>query len=157
MERGLPVHLGTVPNPSYEGPFDVITLVDVIEHVTAPVCLLRAARSALAPHGVVAVVTPDVRSLPARLLGWHWWHFRVAHVGYFDRTTLELAARRSGLVPAAFRRPTWFFSGDYLWDRAWRLLGLSGLRAPAVLGRVTIPLNLRDSLLAVFRPAGTGE
>jgi SAM-dependent methyltransferase len=157
VERGLPVHLGTFPNRSCEGPFDVITLIDVIEHVTAPLCLLRAVRSALAPDGIVAVVTPDVRSVAARVLGWRWWHFRLAHVGYFDRTTLEQAARRSGFLPIAFQRPGWFFSGDYLWDRAWKLVGLSGPRAPALLERITIPLNLRDSLLALFRPTGEIE
>jgi hypothetical protein len=120
-------------------------------------CLLRAARAALAPEGILAVVTPDVRSVAARLLGWRWWHFRVAHVGYFDRATLALAARRAGLAPLAVHRPGWFFPGDYLWDRAWRFLGLAGARAPAVLQRVTVPLNLRDSLLAVFRPAEPTE
>jgi SAM-dependent methyltransferase len=157
VERGLRVHPGTFPNPNCAGPFDVITLIDVIEHVTAPLCLLRAVRSALAPEGMVAVVTPDVRSIPARMLRWRWWHFRVAHVGYFDRTTLERAARRSGLVPVVFQRPGWFFSGDYLWERAWKLVGLSAPRAPAVLDRVTVPLNLRDSLLAFLRPAGENE
>lgn len=156
-ERGLPVHQGTFPNSSCEGLFDVVTLIDVIEHVTQPLPLLRALRDAMAPQGVLAVVTPDVRSVTARVLRWHWWHFRVAHVGYFDRATLELAARRSGFVPVAFHRPGWFFPGDYIWDRAWKIFGLAGPRAPAFLARVTIPLNLRDSLLAILRPAGQVE
>jgi SAM-dependent methyltransferase len=151
-ERDVPVHQGTFPHPCCPGPFDVVTLVDVIEHVTRPLCLLRAIRSSLAPHGVLAVVTPDVRSLAAHVLGWHWWHYRVAHVGYFDRSTLELVARRAGFIPVAFHRPGWFFSGDYIWDRAWRLLGLMSPRPPAVLKRVTIPVNLRDSMLAIFKP-----
>ena len=155
-ERSVPVHEGTFPNPS-GGPFDVVTLVDVIEHITEPLRLLRAVRLVLAPHGVLVVVTPDVHSLAARVLGWHWWHFRVAHVGYFDRSTLELAARRSGFIPVDFHRPGWFFSGDYLWDRAWKLLRLSGPRAPAVLKSLTIPLKLRDSLLAIFKPTGPVE
>ena len=157
VARHLPVSLGTFPNPSCQGRFDVITLVDVIEHVTTPRCLLEAARSALAPGGVVAVVTPDVGSVAARLLQWRWWHFRVAHVGYFDRKTLELAARRSGLVPVAFRRPGWFFPGDYLWERGFKLLGFGAPRAPRVLARVTVPLNLRDSLLGIFRSAAENE
>jgi len=152
VERGLPVRLGTFPAASSGGAFDVITLVDVIEHVTDPLCLLRAARAALAPDGILAVVTPDVRSVAARLLGWRWWHFRVAHVGYFDRATLALAARRAGFAPLAVHRPGWFFPADYLWDRAWKILGLAGARAPALLQRVTVPLNLRDSLLAILRP-----
>jgi len=157
VERRLPVHHGTFPHPGSGGVYDVITLIDVIEHVTAPLSLLRAIRRALAPQGVLVVVTPDVRSVPARVLGWRWWHFRVAHVGYFDRSTIELAARRSGLAPVAFHRPGWFFSGDYLWDRAWKLVGMAGPRAPAVLKRVTLPLNPRDSLLAILKPAGQME
>ncbi len=152
-QRGLPVYQGVFPHPACRGPYDVVTLVDVIEHVTRPVDLLMAIRPVLAPDGVLAVVTPDVRSLAARLLGWHWWHFRVAHVGYFDRRTLELAARRSGFMAVGFHRTGWYFSADYLWQRAWRLAGLSGFAAPAFLRRVTLPLNPRDSWLAVLRPA----
>jgi len=157
VERGLPVHLGILPSPHCRGPYDVVTLIDVIEHVLRPLELLRAIRSVLAPGGVLAVVTPDVRSLAARLLGWRWWHFRVAHVGYFDKSTLELAAGRAGFALAAFRRPGWYFSGDYLWERAWKLAGLRRRPAPRVLRRITVPLNPRDSLLAILRPANAPE
>lgn len=152
VERGLPVRQGAFPDAECRGPYDVVTLVDVIEHVTRPLELLRAIRPVLAPDGLLAVVTPDVRSVAARLLGWRWWHFRVAHVGYFDRRTLQLAARRSGFTIAALERPGWYFSGGYLWERAWRLAGLSASRAPSFLKRVTVPLNLYDSWLAVLRP-----
>jgi SAM-dependent methyltransferase len=135
----------------------VVTLIDVIEHVTTPLDLLRAIRHVLAPGGVLAVVTPDVRSLVARLLGWRWWHFRVAHVGYFDRHTLELAARRSGFSVAASHRSGWFFSGDYLWERAFKLLGTRGVSAPGFLRRVTVPLNLHDSLLVILRADGAAS
>jgi SAM-dependent methyltransferase len=157
LERGLPVHLGTFPYPLCQGPYDVVTLIDVIEHVLRPLDLLRAIRSVLAPGGVLAVVTPDVRSLAARVLSWRWWHFRVAHVGYFDKPTLELAARRAGFALAAFRRSGWFFSGDYLWDRGWKLAGLRQRPAPRLLRRITVPINPRDSLLAILRPAKEPE
>jgi len=153
VERGLPVYLGTFPHPQCQVPYEVVTLIDVIEHVLRPLELLRAIRQVLLPDGVLAVVTPDVRSLAARLLGWRWWHFRVAHVGYFDKSTLELAARRSQFVLVSFRRSGWFFSGDYLWERAWKLAGLRQRPAPRLLRSVTVPLNLRDSLLAILRPA----
>jgi SAM-dependent methyltransferase len=151
-QRGLTVRQGVFPHPECRGPYDVVTLIDVIEHVTNPVALLAAIRPALAPDGVLAVVTPDVRSVAARVFGWRWWHFRVAHVGYFDRRTLELAARRGGFAPVAFERPGWYFPGDYLWERAWRLAGRAPAAAPSFLKRLTIPLNLYDSWLAVLRP-----
>src|SRR5688572_14968651 len=41
QEAGLKVHLGTFPHPAVQGQFDVITLVDVIEHVPCPIPLLK--------------------------------------------------------------------------------------------------------------------
>jgi SAM-dependent methyltransferase len=157
-ERGLPVRLGTLDNPVAQsdllasGPFDVVTLIDVIEHVEHPVGLLEQAARILAPGGIVAVVTPDVGSVAARLLGGRWWHFRTAHVGYFDHATLTLAGDRAGLELIETSRPSWTLAADYLWRGVCRYLP-AGLRldAPAVLGRVTVPLNLYDSILAVFK------
>jgi SAM-dependent methyltransferase len=148
--HGLPVRLGTFPHPECPGPYDVITLIDVIEHVSQPLQLLRAVRTALAPGGVVALVTPDVRSVMARLLGWKWWHFRVAHVGYFDRKTLELAMEKTGFRPLSMHRPSWYFPADYLFERVRRFLPLGRLTTPAFLARITIPVNLRDSILGIY-------
>ena len=55
--HGLPVHLGTLPLPELEGPYEVVTLVDVLEHVTDPIALLEQSRRVLAPDGLLAIVT----------------------------------------------------------------------------------------------------
>lgn len=156
--RGLAVELGTLPHPKLEGPYDVVTLIDVVEHVPDPIGLLARAREVTAPGGVVAVVTPDVRSLAARLLGFRWWHFRVAHVGYFCESTLRLALERAGLGAARLSRPAWYFPADYLVERVETYLP-AALRIPPPrwLGRITVPLNLRDSLLAIARPLEGGR
>lgn len=152
--RGLPVCHGVFPHPQVPGPFDAVMLVDVLEHVADPVGLLRNAAAALAPGGVGVVVTPDAGSLAARLLGWRWWHFRVAHVMYFTRATLHRALAAAGCKPLQVCRPGWYFAGDYLCARLLRYLpGGRRLRAPAWLRRLTIPLNPRDSLLVVFTRA----
>lgn len=154
-ERGLPVHEGALPSPAIRGPYDVVTLVDVIEHVSQPVELLAQARALLAPGGVVAIVTPDLGSVAARAMGWRWWHFRVAHIGYFDRGTLGRACARAGLRVERFSRPAWYFEAAYLWERFGRYLPRAlRVRAPRALGRVVVPLNLRDSWLALARAAG---
>ena len=103
-------------------------------------------------EGVLAVATPDVGSLAARLMGWRWWHFRLAHIGYFDRRTLDLATARAGFQPLARHRPGWFFSADYLLERALKLLAPSiRVRSPGVLRRLSVPVNLGDSLLGIYR------
>lgn len=153
-EAGLDVIAGVLPHPDLDDrSFDVVTLIDVVEHVDDPVGLLAACRDRVAPGGRVAVVTPDVASVAARLLGDRWWHRRLAHVGYFDRATLTAALDRAGLRPVRWARPRWYFPVGYLVERV--LQYVPGLR-----GRVDgdggsgfiIPLNLRDSLAVIAEP-----
>jgi SAM-dependent methyltransferase len=148
--RNLPVHLGTFPAPETTGRFDAITLIDVIEHVPNPVELLRGIAANLADAGYAIIVTPDVGSLAARILKWRWWHFRIAHIGYFDKRTLYRSLQRAGLRPVLLARPGWFFTADYLWARVRRYLpAFLRLGTPRFLRRIVIPLNLRDSWLVV--------
>ena len=55
------------------------------------------------------VVTPDVGSVAARLMRHRWWHFRAAHIGYFNHRTLAAAAAKAGLRVVSTRRPVWYF------------------------------------------------
>ncbi len=49
------------------GSFDVVTAIEVIEHVESPIGFLRNLGRLLAPGGVAVVTTPNVDSLPARI------------------------------------------------------------------------------------------
>lgn len=60
--------------------FDVISLIDVIEHVPDPADLLASVRSVLAPDGVLAAVLPNAGSLVRRLLGGRWPHYAPEHL-----------------------------------------------------------------------------
>jgi SAM-dependent methyltransferase len=55
--------------PSFIGPreFDLVTAVEVIEHLDSPVAFLRNVRSLLSARGVAVITTPNVENLPARL------------------------------------------------------------------------------------------
>lgn len=147
---GLEIHNGILPHPAIEGrTFDIITLVDVIEHVCDPVGMLRLVRSHLAPGGIAVIITPDVGSIAARLLGRRWWHFRVAHVGYFSRSTMLRALDEAGLTQTCRRRATWYFTLEYL---AERVAVYAGVLHPLIrrlrgarLMKWTVRLNLRDS------------
>ena len=147
---GLDVFCGVLPHREVSGPFDAVCLIDVIEHVPDPVGLLRSILAVMAPGGRLVIVTPDVKSFMARLLGRKWWHFRIAHIGYFDRATLAGACRAAGLEPVHVSRPRWYFNADYLWDRVMAYLPRRmRLKAPKILARLIVPLNLRDSILFV--------
>jgi len=150
--RELPVHLGTFPHPAAVGKFDLITLIDVLEHVPDPLDLLRNIAKQLSESGVALVVTPDVGSVAACILRWRWWHFRVAHIGYFNRQNLILALNLAGLEPVFVRRPSWYFTADYLWTRVHRYLPpLLRFAPPLFLSNLVLPINLRDSWLIACR------
>ena len=152
VQHGLNVHLGVLPHIDIRGPFDIITVVDVIEHVSDPIGLLRQARELLAPDGLLLVTTPDRGSVAALLMGWKWWHYRVAHIGYFDRATLGATIGKSGFELSALKRPSWRFPASYLVERV-TSYGPKALqfKPPEMLDRLIVPLNLRDSLLAICK------
>ena len=149
------VYQGHWPHPELEKEdFDLIVLLDVIEHLTQPTRMLQALRDWLAPGGALLLVTPDLSSLPARLLGPRWWHYRLAHIGYFNNKTIEIAAQKAGYRVQTVRWATWYFPVWYLAERVERFLPLHWLNhiAPKVpilrsIYQSTIPLNLFDSKL----------
>ena len=149
--RGIPIRLGTLNEYHTDRTYDIITCIDVVEHVTYPVALLSQIRALLSPHGIGVIVTPDVNSVAARTMGRKWWHYRPAHIGYFDRATITLALAKAGLRPIHFSRPTWHLPVSYLLER---LLGYVHINTGSLLidifGDRTISINLYDSLLVFF-------
>jgi 2-polyprenyl-3-methyl-5-hydroxy-6-metoxy-1,4-benzoquinol methylase len=90
--------------------FDAITMWDIIEHSREPLGLLTAARRALAPGGMLALSTPNQRSMLDVVAGalYHLTAGRVTaplekfyidqHFIYFSPATLAAALRRAGLA-----------------------------------------------------------
>jgi 2-polyprenyl-3-methyl-5-hydroxy-6-metoxy-1,4-benzoquinol methylase len=91
--------------------FDVVTLNDVIEHLTDPRDALVRIHRLLRTGGLLYLVTPNVESLSARLLRGRWWGLRPAHIFYFSPSTLGALLRDTGfeieLVKSYGRIYTW--------------------------------------------------
>lgn len=163
-DRGLPVTQGFLEEGPYPaGSFDLVTLWDVIEHVTAPVATLRLCHEALRPGGTLAVHTMDAGSPAARLLGRRWPWLMEMHLFYFDRSTLRAMLRAAGFEPFDCRAQGRYLRLSYLatrlgafWPRGGRLLARS--LAATGLGRLPVPLNFGDlfTVCARARPASGG-
>jgi SAM-dependent methyltransferase len=54
------------------GSFDVVSLIEVIEHLREPAVALREALNWLRPGGLLYLTTPNARSLNRRVLGSEW-------------------------------------------------------------------------------------
>ena len=90
---------GRIEDASVRGTFDVILLLNLIEHVSDPLAVLRKARTLLAPTGVLVIKTPNYRSLDARIfrrMNWGGYHCP-RHWVLFTRPSFERIAKAAGL------------------------------------------------------------
>ena len=79
------------------GTFDVITSLEVFEHLSRPFDVLSDLKSRLASEGRLCIST---EFLPADFSHFESWHYRsdVTHIGFFTQKGLTDAAARVGLM-----------------------------------------------------------
>ena len=86
------------------GHFDVVSLIEVIEHVHDPEAVLSDAARALRPGGALYVTTPHGRGLSARLLRIRWGAIAPPeHLQLFSVRGLRSILGRAGLQPRSIR------------------------------------------------------
>jgi len=103
---GRPVAVGDLAAVSgLRGPFDVVTLWHVLEHLVSPSSLLDAARVRLRPGGLLVAAVPNLDNLPMRAayrvargrpLPLYEEGSREPHLSHFSPVTLRKVLRRRG-------------------------------------------------------------
>ena len=80
--------------------FDVVALINVIEHLEKPGETVAEARRLLKPGGVFLVHAPNMAGLPARLHGKDWHQVQpLVHLYYFTPASLKRLLKKAGLTP----------------------------------------------------------
>jgi len=110
--------------------FDLVLLLNVIEHVRDPVRVLEKVRSLLSPNGVALLKTPNYDALDARLFrnqSWAGYHCP-RHWVLFTKESFTRAAERAGLEvrTAAYTQGAPFWAASTLaWLARRRLVRVS--------------------------------
>ncbi|MEY2806005.1 MAG: class I SAM-dependent methyltransferase [Planctomycetia bacterium] len=159
MERlaGARVHHGTLADRADDGArFDCIAYIDSLEHVRDPRAELRRASALLAAGGRVAILTQDVSSVAARLLGARWPHYKQPeHLHHFSPRTLGALLEDVGFhVERTTREATGkFVSPSFVAERLGRVAPwLAPLARPlAALAPAAMWADLRDSFWCIGR------
>ena len=72
LSKGWDVHEGNLVDGLLKGPFDVLTIIETLEHVYDPLALLTEAKKRLRVGGLLYGTTPNASSLNRRILGENW-------------------------------------------------------------------------------------
>lgn len=96
---GFPVHVGGADRIHQGlGPFDLITLVHVFEHLGNPVESLVHLKGRLSPGGRIVLIYPNPESFLARLNGKDWFGWEVPrHLALLSIRGLHRASDTAGL------------------------------------------------------------
>jgi SAM-dependent methyltransferase len=147
-QRGLETATCRFEDFATDERFDVVLLLNLIEHVEDPVAAMARARELLAPGGVVWIQTPNFRALDARVFrrrNWAGLHCP-RHWAIYSRAGLRGALVRAGLEPLSLRTT----QAGAFWAAS--LLGVVRRREPGRGGR---PL-VRDPWFLPLAGLGAG-
>lgn len=148
--------IGSVKFP--DSHFDVITMLDVVEHLSDPRADLRRAARLLTPDGMILIATGDTESLTAKLLGRRWtFYIPPQHLHFFHKTTMTELLGQSGLAPVKWFRVGKWLSLQYVFHLA-RTTGesklaqwLYPLMETLPVGRIPLYLSMRDNMVVIAK------
>jgi SAM-dependent methyltransferase len=93
------VTAGDFVSAPLSGRFDVIVMLDVLEHLRDPLACVKRAHELLTPGGLLVIESGNHASPWARLLGARWYFFDPPqHLYYFSRAGLTWLLARAGFT-----------------------------------------------------------
>lgn len=150
QERDLHVIHGTLDTPELQNQrFDVITMWDVIEHLSNPARETAKAYRLLRPGGWLVVHTMDIDSVAARLMGARWPWLMDMHIQYFSQKSLARLLENNGFTVVWSGTQGRYLRLNYLASRLRGLNRYLGAVAEKVihglrLGGTAVPVNFGD-------------
>ena len=136
-QLGLEIFCGPIEQFSSAQPINVVTLWDVLEHLSDPVATLRSIRAVLKPRGLLVFTTHNLDAPIARLMRSKYPFFMEMHTVHLNNRTRDLLLEKSGFELVETHRHVRAVHMGYLISRLERFLPASVgrlVRAAEILG-----------------------
>jgi 2-polyprenyl-3-methyl-5-hydroxy-6-metoxy-1,4-benzoquinol methylase len=156
---GLDVNSGDLMSLSLkEGSFDVVTMLDVLEHLTEPFSELLETKRILKTNGLLVVNAPNGQSLLAKILKTKW-HLVLPpeHLFYFSPKNLGTFLEKNGfkvIYSSNIGKKFTFqyiFRTLYKWQKLSIWAQLSIFFSKGFLSKLYIPINLHDNFFLIAK------
>ena len=149
-EHDIAVHQGILETFDGEDQFDLIVLLDVLEHVHDPVADLARCNRLLKPNGRIVISTCDIGSFAARYYGLEWRQLVISHTFYWTKQSLKRALSRAGFDLVQVSSVRW--SGpDPVQERRLRRNEFAKLLVRKAVQLTWIPVTKRIRLVRTFQ------
>jgi 2-polyprenyl-3-methyl-5-hydroxy-6-metoxy-1,4-benzoquinol methylase len=139
-----PVYRDVIERTPWHG-FDVIASFHVIEHVDSPRSFISAAAERLKPGGLLVIETPNIDSLPFKLLKSRWRQFIPEHYFFFSPKTIFRLASEHGFQVDSVETIGKYASMDLIVNRLGRYI--PGLRKLNASSSLTFRVNPMDIMI----------
>ena len=154
-KRGIKFFATTIEKAKFKKEFfDVVILNDVLEHVHKPVKFMQSVCKLLKKGGIVFLVTPNIKSLTAKVLRKRWHHLKPdEHLTYFSLNTLKVLLKKQKLDILLWKHVSRDRSFGIIFNKAASFGFAPDLNRfiPKDLQRITFPLNTFDELCIVAK------
>lgn len=143
--RGLDARQGRITDGYPQASMDVVTMIEVIEHLSDPVRSVQALRDIIRPGGLLVIQTANYAGQQAKTQGADYHYYLPGHLHYFSRKNLTGLLHRNGFSRVDFfpgvefgllpklrkSRGSFQTAGDYA---KWLRIGWYHLKSKAAFG-----------------------
>ncbi len=161
QKQGLKVLVGDLVSARLVSEsLDVVTMLDVLEHMKDPFKDLMEAKRILKKDGLLVINTPNGQSLLSKVLKANW-HLVLPpeHLYYFSPENLSMYLEAKGFKKIYCgnigKRFTlqYIFIMLYKWQKIKLWKHLSDIFSKGLLSKLYIPINLYDNFFIIFKKA----
>lgn len=157
--RGIKTFNGVLKNFKTKDKFDVITMLDVIEHINQPYDDIKIANTLLNKNGLLIINTPDSGSLLAKTLQ-HNWHLVVPpeHIFYFNKKSIAKLLNDNNFEIIDVTNIGKTFKIEYILLMLYKWFKIDFIKSivdniknSSSLNNINIPINLKDNMFVIAR------